>query len=144
VLPFLGLAVDANLLNISAGGMAIVIHKLGGKNKINKGLKSKIHFRLPGRPLCECLGVITHRIELNESETFLGIRFTKVPASLVDAIHKMADDNERCDIRIRDQETPWCESQCSFYSLCRKPLRQLNSHSHRFPEFEIAFQDVEK
>jgi c-di-GMP-binding flagellar brake protein YcgR len=139
VLPFLGESVDATLLNISSGGMALVADFSKSKQKMPKGTKIKVHFRLPGQPLCECTAKITHNINVGGADAFLGISFVKAPPSLIKSITQMCRDNDRCDERIRTLPKPLCESACSFYSLCHKPLRRNDDDAEK-SALEIAFQ----
>lgn len=91
VLPFLGEAIDAHLVNISATGMAIIANLSPAKAKIAKGAKIKIHFRLPGQPLTECVATVVRNSSLDEEEHFLGLRFNKPPRSLASAIQKCVE-----------------------------------------------------
>lgn len=91
VLPFLGEAIDAKLLNISETGLAIVANFSPAKTKITKGTKIKIHFRLPGHPLTECVASVVRNTVLENDEHFLGLRFIKPPRSLANAIEKCVE-----------------------------------------------------
>ncbi len=87
VLPFIGHSFEADLVNISAGGMAFIIDS--DEKEIKRGSEIRIHFRLPGGPLCECTGDITHRDSAPGGDC-IGIRFYRPPAALVRQIERMA------------------------------------------------------
>lgn len=89
VLPFLGESVEANLLNISTTGMALLVTLMDPKHKIGRGTKIRIHFRLPRQPLFECVGEVVRNRKSENDETLLGIRFTKRPRLLTQALHSM-------------------------------------------------------
>jgi hypothetical protein len=140
VLPFLGAAVDGAILNLSAGGMALMVDVPSGETKLSTGRSLRIHFRLPGMPLTECRAIITHADKENGNGWLrLGIRFEKAAAALARRIQVMAKDDEACDTRITQTARPRCELSCSFHSLCGKPIRQADESAHAV-QFEIALQ----
>lgn len=143
VLPFLGMSIDTTLLNISAGGMALVVETTRLKGQIPKGKNLRIHFRLPGHPIWECSAKIAHNIRLNEEESYLGIRFSKMPLRLEKTINAMASANDRCDRRIEELSKPWCEPSCAFFGLCQKPLKINEEPEAPSSGFEIALQHAE-
>jgi hypothetical protein len=73
----------------------------------------------------------------------IGVRFTKIASAVSTELSRMAKDNLACDQRISDGEHAWCLPTCSFYSLCRKPLR-LDDHSRQADgSLEISFQSID-
>ena len=140
ILPFIGKTFEAESINISAGGMALKVDMGPAQDKGKKGTQIKIFFRLPGHPLQECKGKITHQFELDSKETMIGIKFTKASAKIVELLNHMAMDDEACDQRIKQEATPWCLPVCSFHCLCRKPLRTPTLDTKQLEKFEIALQ----
>ena len=104
--------------------MALTLSRIDLPKVIRKGGTLKIHFRLPGSILTECRAVISHRYKLDETNDYLGLKFTNKPLVLSRAIHQMAFDNEMCDRHIQEMSRPWCDPSCAFLGLCRKPLRE--------------------
>lgn len=143
VLPFIGESIEAALVNISLGGMALVMDASATEGKLRRRSKIKIHFRLPGQPLSDCSALVSHLIKTSDGQSFLGIRFLKTPASFQGLISKMISDTDRCDARIIEGDHPFCETSCAYHSLCRKPLRMENPLTPVSLGFEIAFQQVE-
>lgn len=144
VVPFIGESLEAGLLNLSAGGLALAVREPA--HLPPKGAELRIHFRLPGKLLLQCRGKI-HRIsETPSNEIVLGIKFDKVPAGIVRELNHMCEDDAACDRRIQNNGHPWCDPFCSFRSLCAKPARVDENpvlRPERFP-FEIALQQMEK
>jgi c-di-GMP-binding flagellar brake protein YcgR len=141
-MPFIGKAVEATLSNISAGGMSLEIVELSKKTPLLRGTKLKIHFRLPGQSIRECKAVITHHFHDVSTVHSLGIKFINLPKPVAHELQQMTVDNESCDRRLREESAPWCIPTCSFYSLCRKPLRPVTNGHHATDHFELAFEAV--
>lgn len=142
-MPFIGQAISATLINLSAGGMALAIDGTSSKNFSFKKNRIKIHFRLPGKPLQECWGRVTHTWESQSNGCTVGIRFEKCPAQLKQELESMAADNEACDTRIEQTQEAWCIPTCSFFDLCRKPIRPAAT-GHASDRIEIALQSHEE
>jgi hypothetical protein len=142
-MPFIGETLPASLVNLSAGGLAFSLETETPKKVPKRGTEIKIHFRLPGKPLQECWGVITHTWESDFGLT-MGVKFTRIPAQLKHEFEIMAVDNGTCDTRIEQSRDPWCIPTCSFYDLCRKPIRPNPTDDSPMDRFEISIQSHEK
>jgi|GEM_PF-3624780 len=141
VVPFIGSPLTAHSLNMSNRGLAIRVQ--GEKSELSKlkvGAKLKIHFRLPPGKIQECRGVVTHQTNIDLEEMVLGIRFTKISRNITEDIGHMIEDNESCDKRILEEQNPWCFPSCSFYKLCRKPIRAPETDHRDKDLLEIALQ----
>jgi hypothetical protein len=145
VMPFIGESVDAVLVNLSEGGMALMIPRGRKKDRppIPRGAKIKIHFRLPGGPLRECLAAVSHSVRTKQGDDIIGLRFLGVPAGLRDVFRQMLADNEACDDRVRLHDYAWCDPSCAFSALCRKPIRNENPAFLDVSAIEIALQYAE-
>jgi c-di-GMP-binding flagellar brake protein YcgR len=143
VMPFIGESIHARLINISEGGMGLLLENADMRKQIKLGTKMKIHFRLPGKPLRQCTALVGHNLNMKDGLFFIGLRFVKTGSGLSREIHEMAKDNELCDGRIADHVSPWCDISCSFHNLCRKPLRLSRDNAPPLPSFEIALQTAE-
>jgi hypothetical protein len=140
VLPFVGPTIEGALVNLSAGGMALLLDTDARAARLVKGARLRVHFRLPGLPLTECKALITHaRPDRASGWMRLGLRFISAPARLADRINKMVTDDETCDARVRDNGDTRCDLACSFHSLCHKPFRLLGVAG---AQFEIALQSA--
>jgi hypothetical protein len=139
-MPFIGQPVSAFLLNLSAGGMALSVDCESLERPIPRGTDLKIHFRLPGRPLQECRGRVTHSFKSQSDHIMLGIKFEKCPDHLMEELEAMSADNEACDYRIEQTRDPWCVPTCSFFDLCRKPIRPATAAMPTLERLEIALQ----
>jgi hypothetical protein len=144
LIPFIGNFVEAGLINISEGGMALVLRmEEPSPQKMARGQNIKVHFHLPGRPLQECQAQVRHRFHYADGRIALGIRFTRIGQSLVKDLRRMAEDFENCERRIdaAGDGHPWCDVLCAFHPLCRKPLRVVSSEMPSLP-LEIALQGI--
>ncbi|MCB4755422.1 MAG: PilZ domain-containing protein [Elusimicrobia bacterium] len=144
VMPFIGEPVEATIINLSAGGIGLAIEKWSAQGVFQRGSPLKIHFRLPGRPLQECRGIITHSFRTRDERYILGIRFIALDKGMVQDINQMAADNEFCDRRIKQDTTPWCVPICSFYHLCRKPIRHHVEMEFSGERLEITLQSIDE
>jgi c-di-GMP-binding flagellar brake protein YcgR len=142
VLPFIGHAVEASLVNISSGGMALLLQEPDAFKKLKKGTPIKLHFHLPGRHLQQCRAKLTHKLDSDPHQVLLGLKFFKPPAGLIKALSRMAQDEANCERRIQEAERPWCDIRCTFHNLCRKPTRIL-PHTPNQNHIEIALQSIE-
>jgi c-di-GMP-binding flagellar brake protein YcgR len=143
VMPFLGHPIDAGLVNLSPGGLALAIDPNEKSEGLKKGRLVKIHFRLPGMPLEECAGLIGHNYLTQQGERVVGIRFTKVSAGVIKELERMCVDNTACDRRVRENQNVWCMPTCGFYSLCRKPIRQEDGNIAMPDPLEISLQGID-
>lgn len=141
VLPFVGTPVDAVLVNLSPGGMALLFdtHVDG----FARGSRLNIHFRLPGLPLTACEAVVSNVV--SGKDTFwvkIGVKFSKAPDMLTERIAKMISDDDACDNRMFSQSVPRCEAACAFHSLCHKPIRTGSPDASK--HFEISLQRTKR
>lgn len=142
VLPFVGPSVDADLVNLSAGGMALLIDNGPADTRLARGGRLRVHFRLPGLPLTECRGIITHAApERSGGWLRLGVRFIKAPLALAERLQRMLIDDEACDARIAESRQPRCDTACAFHSLCSKPIRET-AGALSSVQFEISLQRI--
>jgi len=138
-IPFIGKSIEVGLLNISGGGMALIVDVEGQAKLLKRGASIRVHFNIPGLGLHHCKGKISHLIRPDKSRCFLGINFLNPPAKLIKLLNHMAEDNFSCDQRIQEQRQPWCDINCSYHFLCRKPIRILSEKMGQKP-LEIALQ----
>lgn len=138
VLPFVGPSVEAALVNLSVGGMALLLN-VGLSARLARGARLRVHFRLPGLPLSQCRGIVTHSVADRKSGWLrLGVRFLTAPTLLTERIRRMETDDEACDARAHEMAQPRCDLACSFHSLCHKPFREAGAAINS--QFEIALQ----
>jgi len=140
VLPFVGPSVEGAIVNLSTGGMALLLQTEGKKARLARGGRLRVHFRLPGLPLTQCRGIITHAVMDRATGWLrLGVRFLKTPAVLSERINRMVTDDAACDARMDESSQPSCNLACAFHSLCSKPIRET---AGALPgvQFEIALQ----
>ena len=139
MLPFVGPALEGALMNLSPGGMALLIEGERAGERLTRHDRLRVHFRLPGLPLTECRGTVTHAVQQNDGWMRLGVKFLKTPPRLGERIKRMIFDDQVCDDRIVQDAQPRCDLACTFHSLCHKPIRQ-DVGSVPAVVFEIALQ----
>lgn len=137
VMPFIGEATYANLINISKGGLALVVDE-----PVKRGAALKVHFHLPGNPIQSSSAVVTHSFVGKDGRYVLGVKFVKPPKMLVENIEKMVLNSNSCDQRIRELADPQCDKACAFFQLCRKPIR-LPHYSNQSHQLELTFQNLD-
>ncbi len=142
VLPFLGESIDVGLVNISPGGLALSIADAAHHKELKKGHEVRVHIRLPGLAIEECTGTVTRRYSTAGGKNVVGVKFTKVSAAVSKELVRMSKDNALCDQRVASGEHAWCLPTCSFYSLCRKPLRLDDGRANEGP-LELSFQRID-
>lgn len=142
VTPFIGQEITAQLINLSVDGIALRFQLPFESKLLKKELTLKIHFRLPGGPLRECTGRIKRFSDQGPAGAEVGVHFTKVPSEFKNFVREMIQDNDRCDRRIRAEAHPWCNPACSYFSLCRKPIRPSQHAIEHIETIEIAFQNA--
>ena len=113
----------AETLNISTEGMAILFDSEHLFNHFKKGNQIKLLFRFPGQPLKSIQAKIKHKILDHLGRYHLGVRFMKLPKVILHTIQQMVEDNNSCELRVLSESRPLCVPTCTFYSLCRKPIR---------------------
>lgn len=137
VLPFVGTPTDAVLVNLSPGGMALLLES--DHAALSRGTRLRVHFRLPGLPLTECQGIVSNLLQgRNSTWVRIGVRFLKAPVQLSQRIERMIADDDACDARMFRHAEPRCDTACAFHSLCHKPIR-TGSHGP-LAQFEISLQ----
>ncbi|MBV9080590.1 MAG: PilZ domain-containing protein [Elusimicrobia bacterium] len=136
VMPFLGPAAQARLVNLSAGGMALIFDDAAAAGQLSRGARLRVHFNLPGAPLSDCEGLVTHAVRNGARGGLrVGLRFLRTSPTFEERIRRMIFDNEICDSRIAERAQPRCDAACSFHTLCQKPIRD--------PELFASPQQVE-
>lgn len=140
VLPFVGPSLEGAVLNLSRGGMALLVKVDGDIRNLDRGARLRVHFRLPNSPLADAKGFITNvSIDRDTGWLRLGIRLVSAPPALAARIDRMVADNESCDERLKKSSDARCDVDCAFHSLCNKSIRQAVRGS-RTPPLEIALQ----
>jgi len=115
--PFLDKPIQGNLLNLSSGGLAILISKEFPKRK---GFHIKLVF--PDRTILECDAQVS-RVIPKHPRFEVGLKFKNLPQYMEKKISNMAKDYNACEDRIFKKDPIVCHLDCSFYVICQKPQK---------------------
>lgn len=134
--PFFGHRVKGKLIDLSAGGMAILIDEI-----IPQGSKLNLLGTFPDRFKIECIVDVKHVIPRN-SKFVHGIEFLNLPALTVEKIEKMSADYIDCENRIAAKISDVCKTDCAFFTLCIK-TQKINPVFDPNLVLELAFKSLE-
>lgn len=113
--PFFGEPIEGQVVDLSGGGMAILI-----KDALPANTKMKMELTFPNKIKLGCL-VMVRRTSSCLGGYLTGIEFLDMPDEMINKIDRMANDCNACDARILDkEETEICQLECSFMSICDK------------------------
>lgn len=136
LLPFFGRAVNGKLIDLSAGGMAIVIRDI-----IPQGTKLDMTVTFPDKTSLNCT-VEVKRVVPKAKSYLHGIEFLNLQPEMVARIEKMSSDYIDCEARI--QSTPTgeiCKTSCAFFNMCTKPQR-INPVPDPMVALDLAFRTL--
>lgn len=108
---------EGRLLNISAGGMALLMDQ-----KLEPGVFLALNLRFMDGSEIETLVQIRHAVP-KEKEFIHGFQFISIPSFISEKMATIAKDYNACEDRIQKQDPEICRSNCSFHSMCTKPQR---------------------
>jgi hypothetical protein len=110
--------------DLSAGGMAIVLHDIIPKNVF---LKMVLTFG-DGTQI-ESVVKVRRITKQGKADEFLhGIEFLNPSPETVDRLEKITQDCIACSARIQEKSSNVCQASCSFYGLCTRPQRDPSLH----------------
>lgn len=109
--------IPAIIYNLSAGGMALITFLSLPLNAF-----INLNFDLDGLKLKDVEGKIV-RVEGKEKTYLIVISFTKIRAEVKKRINMMADAFDLCETRRMMGEENICSAECSYHTLCAKPIK---------------------
>jgi hypothetical protein len=112
--PYFGHAVKGKLIDLSAGGMAILINELVPQETF---LNLTITF--PDRSAVD--SIVKVKRVFPKGRAFLhGLEFLTLSPAMVERIDRMSSDYIDCETRIANQATDVCRTNCAFFTMCTK------------------------
>lgn len=118
--PLYGDPITGLLIDLSAGGMAILLPDLIPKDVF---LKMKLTF--PGVLTVESVVKVRHIVKQGRGVDFLhGIEFLNPSPDMIKGIEALEKDILSCNDRFKQRLLDVCVPDCSFYSLCTRPQRR--------------------
>jgi len=116
--PFFGLPLEGQVIDLSGGGMAVLINK-----ELPANTKMHMELKFPKGAVLAC-HVMVRRTSGCTGGYLTGIEFLDLPEPMISQIDKMAQDYNACDDRIEREETPVCRPECNFFSVCDKSQKK--------------------
>jgi len=113
--PFFGRKTKGKLIDLSSGGMAILIGDL-----IPQESMLRLRMTFPDHTIFEAVARVVRSVP--KGRDFLhGLEFLSVAGDMERRIERMSADFIDCESRIRSGETPACRAECAFFPMCHKP-----------------------
>jgi c-di-GMP-binding flagellar brake protein YcgR len=135
--PFFGRPVKGRLIDLSAGGMALLIDEV---IPLNTRLKTVIVF--PDQTQLNATALV-RRLLPKEKKYMIGLEFQFIDSEMQAKIDRMSTDYIDCEARIREKKQEVCRTNCAFYSLCNKK-EKLDPVVNVDVALEVAFQVLEE
>ena len=116
--PFFGSVIKGRLIDLSAGGMALLL-----KDLIPSGTSLFLTLRFPD--LIVMGSSIQVKYTMPRGNHYLhGIEFLDLSAEMKEKIDQMSRDYIDCESRIQAKNMDVCSQLCAFYSMCAKPEKK--------------------
>jgi len=112
--PYFGHPVKGKLIDLSAGGMAILINEMIPQETL---LNLKITF--PDHSVIDSI-VKVRRVSERGRNHVHGIEFLTITADMKEKIEKLSSDYINCETRIQSGCKDVCQTNCAFFSMCGK------------------------
>jgi hypothetical protein len=112
--PYFGHPVKGKLIDLSAGGMAILINEMIPQETM---LNLKITF--PDQSIIDSLVKVRRVSERGRSHVH-GIEFLTLTPEMADKINRMSTDYINCENRIQSGSLEVCRTDCAFFTMCNK------------------------
>ena len=137
--PLYGETASGYMVNLSAGGMGIVMPDL-----IPKNVFLKMKLKLPDGLVVESVVKVRRIVKYGRAGEYLhGVEFLNPAPEIIEKIDGMARDVVDCDKRIEAHAPEICVAGCFYYSTCRRPQRrEINNGPEPVIQFESEPQDV--
>jgi len=115
--PFFGNPTKGQLVDLSAGGMAVLIEEM-----IPKDTKLQLELTFPDHSVLESKVRICYAVG-KEGGFLIGLEFKEIPDFMREKISRMTGDFLDCEKRIRLEEKKLCRLECAFFNICDKPQK---------------------
>jgi len=119
--PFFGSVIKGTLIDLSAGGMALLM-----KEVIPAGTNLFLTVRFPDLTVMGC-SIQVKRMMPRDNAYLHGIEFIDSSPEMQDRIEQMSRDYVDCESRIQMKKIDVCTQYCSFYAMCSKSHKKEQS-----------------
>lgn len=135
--PFFGSPVKGRLIDLSAGGMALLIDEV-----IPLNTKLKIVIGFPNQWKIEGTAQVRRLVPM-KNKYMIGLEFHVLPEGVQERINKMSTDYIDCEARIQEKKKDVCKIDCAFFSMCTKK-QKLEPIVNLDVALEVAFQVLQE
>ncbi|MCG3205483.1 MAG: hypothetical protein KCHDKBKB_02204 [Elusimicrobia bacterium] len=116
--PFFGKPIKGKLIDLSAGGLSMLIHQI-----IPQGTHLQLTLVFPDQTRLECETQVKHMLPRDRNYLH-GFEFLNIDPSWVTRINDMSSHFIDCERRIQSADiNPCIGSQCAFFNMCNKQER---------------------
>jgi len=117
--PYFGTSLKGKLIDLSGGGMAILIDEF-----IPAMARLSLAMTFPDKMKLDSI-VEIKRIVPRDNKYLIGIEFLTIPLVMQQKIDAMSSDYVDCESRIREKSAEICRTNCAFYGMCTKTERTV-------------------
>ncbi len=115
--PYFGNSIKGKLIDLSAGGMAILIDQyIPALTRLSLGMA------FPDKTVLDSIIEIKRTIP-KDNKYLIGIEFLTISVQAQNRIEAMSAAYIDCESRIRDKVPEICRTDCAFYGMCTKSER---------------------
>jgi c-di-GMP-binding flagellar brake protein YcgR len=131
--PFFGKPIKGKMIDLSAGGLALLIDEV---IPLNTKLNMKLSF--PNNVAVNAT-VQVRRLVPRENKYLMGMEFIVISEESKEMIDRMSSDYIDCETRIAEKARDVCRAECAFMSMCTKAAKRPPAEDVRVA-LELAFQ----
>jgi hypothetical protein len=136
VAPFYGEPASGYLIDLSGGGMALVLSDL-----IPKNVFLQMTMTLPDGFVISSVITVRRIVRQGNHNDFVhGIEFLNPAPEMVEHIESMAKDVLACNGRTKAGEKEICVTSCSLAGICKRPQRIVKDVQPALIEFTEALK----
>lgn len=140
VAPLFGEPASGYLIDLSAGGMALLMSDL-----IPRKLLLKMKMTLPDGYLIESVITVRHISRQKQHSDYLhGIEFLNPAPDMVERIELMAQAILACNERTQKSAPEICVESCPLTAICKRPQRIVKNVQPALIELTEALKEVPK
>lgn len=136
--PLFSEDLKGRLIDLSAGGMAIVINQ-----SLPVDSMLDLNLRFPDGSELNALVQVRHVMVRDPKHILHGIEFVAVDPDMATRIDRMSGDYINCESRIIAGTNPICRAECAFFTMCTKK-EKLEPVPEVEKSIEVSFRPVGK
>jgi hypothetical protein len=135
--PFFGHSVKGRLIDLSAGGLAVLIEEV-----IPHGTFLNLKLTFPDHSHIESIVCVRHVVPKGQS-LLHGFEFLTLDSNGKERLDRMSNDFIDCESRIQSESQEICHTNCAFFSMCAKK-EKINPVLDVEKDIELTFEEIRK